>query len=56
MAIHHEAAYGGQDLLLPHTDAAARDVVLLPLFPGLGDTAQDYVIERLAAHLVAQAA
>jgi perosamine synthetase len=56
MAIHHEAAYGGQDLLLPHTDAAARDVLLLPLFPGLGDTAQDYVIERLAAHLVAQAA
>ena len=39
MAIHHEDAYEGRDLLLPHTDAAARDVLLLPLFPGLGDDA-----------------
>jgi dTDP-4-amino-4,6-dideoxygalactose transaminase len=53
MAIHHEAAYAGLELLLPHTDAAARDVLLLPLFPGLGDEAQDYVIERLGAHLLA---
>ena len=56
MAIHHEKPYKGQDVLLPHTDAAARDVLLLPLFPGLGDAAQDYVIERLAACAVAQAA
>jgi perosamine synthetase len=56
MAIHHEAAYKGQDLLLPHTDAAARDVLLLPLFPGLGDDAQDYVVDRLAAHILARAA
>jgi perosamine synthetase len=56
MAIHHEDAYEGQDLLLPHTDAAARDVLLLPLFPGLGDEAQDYVIDRLGAHLLQQAA
>jgi perosamine synthetase len=56
MAIHHEKAYAGLDLLLPHTDAAARDVMLLPLFPGLGDDMQDYVIERLAAHVLAQAA
>jgi perosamine synthetase len=56
MAIHHEKAYGGLDLLLPHTDAAARDVMLLPLFPGLGDDAQDYVIDRLGAHLLRQAA
>jgi dTDP-4-amino-4,6-dideoxygalactose transaminase len=56
MAIHHEDAYKGLDLLLPHTDAAARDVLLLPLFPGLGDAAQDHVIDRLGAHLVAQAA
>ena len=53
MATHHEPAYSGQDLLLPHTDAAARDVLLLPLFPGLGDEAQDYVIDRLATHLLA---
>jgi perosamine synthetase len=56
MAIHHEEAYKGQDQLLPHTDAATRDVLLLPLFPGLGDEAQDYVIDRLVAHVVARAA
>ena len=33
-----------------------RDVVMLPLFPGLTDEQQDYVIERLAAHVVALAA
>lgn len=53
MAIHHEKAYAGLDLLLPHTDAAARDVLLLPLFPGLPDEMQDYVIDRLAVHLTA---
>ncbi len=37
----------GLRLELPHTEAAAREIVLLPLFPGLGDEAQDYVIERL---------
>jgi dTDP-4-amino-4,6-dideoxygalactose transaminase len=29
---------------------------MLPLFPGLTDEQQDYVIERLAAHAVALAA
>ena len=29
---------------------AARDFVLLPLFPGLTDEQQDFVVERLAAH------
>jgi perosamine synthetase len=56
MAIHHERSYGGLDILLPHTDAAARDVLLLPLFPGLPDEAQDYVIGRLVAHVAGQAA
>ncbi|WP_028059329.1 DegT/DnrJ/EryC1/StrS family aminotransferase [Candidatus Solirubrobacter pratensis] len=56
MAIHHEPAYAGTDLLLPHTEAAARDSILLPLFPGLGDDAQDYVIERLGLHMMARAA
>ncbi len=41
---------------LPHTDAAARDVLMLPLFPDLSDAQQDYVLERLAAHTVALAA
>ncbi|MDA0166926.1 DegT/DnrJ/EryC1/StrS family aminotransferase [Solirubrobacter ginsenosidimutans] len=56
MAIHHEKAYAGTNVLLPHTEAAAREVILLPLFPGLGDDAQDYVIERLGSHLLASAA
>jgi perosamine synthetase len=56
MAIHHEVSYAGADVLLPHTEAAARDVMLLPLFPGLSDEAIDYVIDRLGAHLLAQAA
>jgi dTDP-4-amino-4,6-dideoxygalactose transaminase len=41
---------------LPHTTAAARDVVLLPLFPGLTDEQQDYVIEQLAEVLLARTA
>ena len=31
-------------------------MIMLPLFPGLTDEQQDYVIERLAAHVVALAA
>jgi dTDP-4-amino-4,6-dideoxygalactose transaminase len=56
MAAHHERPYAGQGLLLPHTEAAARTVILLPLYPGLEDAAQDHVIERLAVHLEARAA
>ena len=56
MAIHHEAAYVDSAGPLPHTDAAARDVLMLPLFPDLSFEQQDYLIERLAAHVVAQAA
>jgi dTDP-4-amino-4,6-dideoxygalactose transaminase len=54
MAIHHEGAYEGQGTDLPHTEAAARDVVLLPLFPGLAEDAQDYVVDRLAAAATAE--
>ena len=57
MAIHHEAAYPEPlRIELPHTDAAAADTLMLPLFPGLEDVQQDYVIERLAAHSAALAA
>jgi perosamine synthetase len=48
MAIHHEDSYAGA-LHLPHTDAAAAEVLMLPLYPGLSDAEQDFVIERLAA-------
>ena len=56
MAIHQEASYareGGFDL--PHTDAAAADVLMIPLYAGLTDDEQDYVIERLAVHSNAMA-
>jgi perosamine synthetase len=56
MAIHHEKPYVGAAGPLPHTDAAADDVLMLPLFPDLTFEEQDYVIDRLAEHVVAQAA
>lgn len=56
MAIHHEASYADPSISLPNTDAAASDTLMLPLFPGLTDEQQDYVIERLGAHVVALAA
>jgi len=56
MAIHDEAAYPGHRIDLPHTEAAARDVLMLPLFAELTFEQQDYVIDRLAAHVIARAA
>lgn len=56
MAIHHEQSYAPANVLLPHTEAAANDVLMLPLFPDLTDEQQDYVIDRLASHVAAQAA
>jgi perosamine synthetase len=47
MAIHLEGAYADLALSLPHTEAAAQEVVLLPLFPGLDEESQDYVINCL---------
>jgi dTDP-4-amino-4,6-dideoxygalactose transaminase len=56
MAIHEEAAYAGARVELPHTEAATRDGLMLPLFPGMADEQQDYVIDCLAAHVRAVAA
>jgi perosamine synthetase len=56
MAIHHEGAYAGLRRFLPHTEEAARDSLMLPLFPGMTDAEQDHVVDRLGAHLLAQAA
>jgi dTDP-4-amino-4,6-dideoxygalactose transaminase len=48
MAIHQEASYAAQEPYdLPHTDAAAADVLMLPLYPGLTNAQQEFVIERL---------
>ena len=56
MAIHLEQAYATTRVDLPHTEAAAADVVMLPLYAELPEEHQDYVLERLADHLIAQAA
>ncbi|MGP0048266.1 MAG: DegT/DnrJ/EryC1/StrS family aminotransferase [Solirubrobacteraceae bacterium] len=56
MAIHEEAAYAADSVRLPYTEAAARDVVMLPLHAGLTFDEQDYVIDRVTGHLLAQAA
>jgi perosamine synthetase len=55
-AIHHEAPYSEQAHDLTNTDAAAAQVLLLPLFPDLTDRDQDRVIASLHAHLPAAAA
>jgi perosamine synthetase len=54
MAIHEEAAYPGE-YDLPHTEAASRDMLMLPLFPDLPLEQQDYVIARLTHHVSAAA-
>jgi perosamine synthetase len=56
MSIHEEGAYAGTEAELPNTEAATRESLMLPLFPGLSDEQQDYVIERLAMHVAAVAA
>jgi dTDP-4-amino-4,6-dideoxygalactose transaminase len=61
MAIHEEASYAdpseiGRRAALPHTEAAARETLMLPLFPDLTEEQQDYVIERLAEGVLVRAA
>jgi perosamine synthetase len=56
MAIHEEAAYPGGGDDLPHTEAVTRETMMLPLFPELTHEQQDYVIDRLTAHVTAMAA
>ena len=56
MAIHLEASYAGTGAALPHTVAATRDSLMLPLFSGLSEEQQDYVIDRIATRVSALAA
>jgi perosamine synthetase len=56
MAIHEEPAYAGVVADLPNTEAASRDSLMLPLYAGLTDAEQDFVIDCLAAHVAAVAA
>jgi perosamine synthetase len=58
MAIHEEASYAdrpsdGRQLDLPHTEAATRETLMLPIFPDLSEDQQDYVLERLEACMLA---
>jgi perosamine synthetase len=50
-AIHHEPPYRDSIPELPNTDSAARDTLLLPLFPDLSESQQDYVVESLERSL-----
>ncbi len=50
MAIHEERSYGEVDVDLPHTEAAARHTLMLPLFSDMSHE-QEYVLERLRVHL-----
>ena len=54
-SVHHGADTQGR-ADLPHSQAAAREVLMLPLFPDLTFEQQDYVIARLSDHLRLQAA
>ena len=58
MAIHQEPAYAGPcaSRPAPHRGRRRATSLMLPLFPGLSDEQQDYVIDRLAAHASALAA
>jgi dTDP-4-amino-4,6-dideoxygalactose transaminase len=51
MAIHLEPAYRDRPprAPLPHTEAAAASTLVLPLFPGLAEDDQDYVVSELRA-------
>lgn len=49
MASHLEAPYAGTAVSLPHTEAAARNNLQLPLHPGLTRQQQDYVLAQLDA-------
>jgi perosamine synthetase len=56
MAIHREAAYAGADVELPNTDMITDETFMLPLFPGLSEEEQEYIIERVSSHVLALAA
>ncbi len=47
MAIHREACYRDEAVKLPHTERMTDNTLLLPLYPSLTDTEQDYVIESI---------
>lgn len=56
MAIHEEPSYADATIQLPKTEDATHNSMLLPLFPGMTDEQQDYVLNSLTKHLSAVAA
>jgi len=56
MNIHEEESYAEPKLSLPQAELASSQSLVLPLFAGLTEAEQDYVIDRLAAHVSALAA
>jgi perosamine synthetase len=56
MAIHQETAWSGRHPGLENTEAATSESMMLPLFAGMTDEQQDYVIDRLESHVAAVAA
>ena len=57
MAIHQEARLRRRGHpASPHTEAATADTVMLPLYPGLTEDQQDYVVDRVSAHAMRLAA
>jgi dTDP-4-amino-4,6-dideoxygalactose transaminase len=51
--LHHEPAFRDKnlDLTLPVTEDAAQTTIFLPIFPGLSDREQDYVIDVIRSSL-----
>lgn len=49
MAIHREPAYRDHlpKAVLPVTEAAARETLLLPIYTGMTEVERDYVIDHL---------
>jgi perosamine synthetase len=56
MASHLEPAYAGVEADLPNTEWVTENTLILPLFAGMTAEQQEYVIERLAAHVPATVA
>jgi dTDP-4-amino-4,6-dideoxygalactose transaminase len=51
--LHHEPYFAATmaGLVLPHTEAAARETMFLPIYPGLTPAQQEQVVRALAASL-----
>jgi len=51
MASHREKPYAHLAVHLPVTDAIADDSLLIPLFPDMRDSDQEFVIDRIASYV-----